>query len=237
MYKNKIELSKEVSFDLAKEIPAAIKSRFFKPFLPSSVEKTRAFFKEFRSKPNEVSITDFSTGHYYSIVEELLSKNDERYQVCVDLGCGNSSLRKLQQMKWDKYIGIDLFIEDNKKAEDYLIEHDLNNGLPKLEDANSYLFIAINSFCYIENINKLFNTIVDLPGEKRIIIIDPNPGLLWESAFNGFKIHLRPVRKILSSISCNNANLSVTPINLNLPLFKGYTASNLIEIRISGGKK
>lgn len=235
-FQNKIELSHKVSRDLLKEVPVAIKSRFLQRLLKPSVEKTRNFFKEFRSKPNEVSITDFGTGHYFEIIKAALEKYDNsHFDVCIDVGCGNSSLNSGVLNKWKQYIGIDLYLESTRieNKNQRFVEHDLSSGLPSISDASNYLIIAVNSFCYIGNINTLCDSIKSLPGNKTVIILDPNPSLLWESAFNGFSIFLRSYSDIISAFNCQDAKIQLTPVTLGLPMMRNWVACNLITIKLT----
>jgi hypothetical protein len=225
------------SLDLMREIPVSLKSRIIRPFFKADTRKVRSFFATYRRRPEEVAITDFSTGHFSNVLlNEIRTLRDPPFELCIDLGCGSSNLRQIcSQPVWNRYIGTDLLIDEAMPASssDVLVEHDLSVGLPRLPETESTLLVAVNVLCYMENIAPLMSDIAKRSGRRSVLILEPHPSILWESAFHGFRLFYRSYGELLSHFARNSKTITRTKVNLGVPGFRGWTASNLLHIELS----
>ena len=230
-------LNQKASIDLLKEVPVSMKSRFLRPFLKANTERTRLFFSKYRRSPAEAAITDFSTGHFSSfLLEELRAIPDVPFDLCVDLGCGQSNLRtSCTPPLWKQYVGADLLIDEQLPvgSVDILVEHNLNIGLPELPESSNTIFVAVNLLCYLEDISPLMSNIASRPGRRTVLFLEPQPSILWECAFYGFRLFYRTPEEILHHLGTKAKSTARTKINLGLPGLKHWTASNLLRIELA----
>ena len=224
------------SLDLMREIPVSLKSRIIRPFLPADTSKVRAFFSAYRRRPEDVAITDFSTGHFSAVLESAIREfQGVPYDLCVDLGCGSSNLREMSGPAiWNRYIGTDLLIDEQLPpgSPDSLLEHDLNLGLPTLPETQSTLFVAVNLLCFLQGIERLASDIVNRKGRRTVLLLEPHPSILWESAFHGFRLFYRGYPELLVNFQHSQASVTRTKVNLGVPGFRFWTASNLLAIEM-----
>ncbi|MFH2065652.1 MAG: hypothetical protein ABIK15_10685 [Pseudomonadota bacterium] len=154
-----------------------------------NTNSTKDFFINHYFHQQDPYVFDGSSDKYFNQLQPAINDINSFGNI-IDLGCGKFKLLtflKKNSFKYESYIGFDFACPEeaiSEKEKTYRL--DFRSEKCQYVTKNESTVFAINTFCYIKNIKDIYllnkaNKLI----AKRLIVLEPWPGLFWDRHFDG----------------------------------------------------
>ncbi len=200
----------ESKFKFFKQIIITIKSIITLPIFKKKNSAIKDFFYNNYNVKKDEYIWDSNSNNYLNQILFNIEKDYLDDTKILDSGCGTGKFYewlKDQNIKFRCYVGIDFAIKDSDLSMNAKL---VNSDLKDYDYSKYNLFIFINVFCYLNDI-ELQQVFEKIPLESKLIIIEPSPNLFWDKHFNNIKPNYRKLSNMLKRLY--NFNFKINSIS------------------------
>ena len=157
------------------------------------------FFRKARGEEMDFGVIDLSSAVYAPLLADLEFLRQQPLRV-IEIGSGGFTFHRLLKFRGfsiNKYLAYDLIVGEEqikyaKVNSIVLVEEDYIANVSEFSRSEANLIVAINSLCYIADIERFCQKCRLQGGDSsQLLIVEPVPSLLWEPCFEGVRITMR----------------------------------------------
>jgi SAM-dependent methyltransferase len=207
------------------QIFISIRELFTLPFFKETPDGIKKFFtNNYQGKKDEFIFDGSSEKPYYNQITKNISIDKFENQTIIDLGCGNGSFYfwlKNNNIHVKKYYGVDFAYKNSVLSDNAVINNMSVCDYLENPVSENAVYVLSNSLCYTSE-TILQSILSKLKPNDKIIIIEPNPNLFWDSHFNGIKPHYRKSKQVSKSLENNGFTIKSCSIDYVLNVKNCY---------------